>query len=318
MTDMTPDLVDALDEVLRRTARLRGRAYTAAALHGGTTNRNIHVTLAPDSESPTGEEWVVRFAGKNTHLLGIDRHVELAANTNAAAIGLAPEVIAFVQPQNYLVTRFLSADPISITAVREPDNLAAIANAMRMFHASPALDAKFGSFTIGEKYRATAAAHGVTVPSAYQAAAAHVREIRAAIEVSGEPLVPCHNDLLNANFLVDAHQRVWLIDWEYAGMNHRWFDLGNFAVNHEFNADERDALIEHYFGAITPQRRARVALFMIVSDMREAMWNVVQQAISTLDIDFAAAAAELFERLLSACGSPEYQRWLRLAAEPDE
>ena len=97
-------------------------------------------------------------------------------------------------------------------------------------------------------------------------------------------------------------------------MNSRWFDLGNFAVNHDFTLDERDALIDSYFGAVTPKRRARLALFCIVSDMREAMWNVVQQGISTLEIDFATEAARLFERLMGSCRQPNFQTWLADAA----
>ena len=39
--------------------------------------------------------------------------------------------------------------------------------------------------------------------------------------------MPCHNDLLNANFIDDG-ARIRIVDWEYAGMGDRWFDLGNY------------------------------------------------------------------------------------------
>ena len=46
--------------------------------------------------------------------------------------------------------------------------------------------------------------------------------------------MPCHNDLLAANFIA-GEQHLWIVDWEYAGMGDRYFDLANFAVNNELD-----------------------------------------------------------------------------------
>ena len=48
-----------------------------------------------------------------------------------------------------------------------------------------------------------------------------------------------------------------------------------------------------------------------MSDFREAMWGVVQQAISTLDFDFAGYAAEHFERLQRTAAEPRFRAALR-------
>ena len=94
-------------------------------------------------------------------------------------------------------------------------------------------------------------------------------------------------------------------------MGHRLFDLGNLAVNNGFGADEEELLLEEYFGAApTAQRRATLALMKLMSDFREAMWGAVQSAVSTLEFDFAAYAAEHFARLEATAGSPGYSRWL--------
>ena len=109
---------------------------------------------------------------------------------------------------------------------------------------------------------------------------------------------PCHNDLLNANFIDDG-SRIRIVDWEYAGMGDPFFDLGNFSINHELSGDEDEALLTAYEGAARPERLARLQLMRIVSDFREAMWGVLQQGISTLDVDFVEYAAEHFDRLLA-------------------
>ena len=83
------------------------------------------------------------------------------------------------------------------------------------------------------------------------------------------------------------------MDWEYAGMGDPFFDLANFAVNNGLDEEGETALLEAYGSADT---RA-LTLMRFMSDFREAMWGVVQQAISELDFDFVAYADEHFERL---------------------
>ena len=123
------------------------------------------------------------------------------------------------------------------------------------------------------------------------------RRIERALLDAPIELLPCHNDLLNANFIDDG-TRIRIVDWEYAGMGDPFFDLGNFSVNHDLTPDEDAILLEAYEGEVRPPRLARLALMRIVSDFREAMWGVLQQGISTLDVDFVTYADEHFERLL--------------------
>jgi thiamine kinase-like enzyme len=107
--------------------------------------------------------------------------------------------------------------------------------------------------------------------------------------------VPCHNDLLNANFLDDGEIRI--VDWEYAGMGDRFFDLANFSVNHGFGeADDRE-LLGAYFGTVNGEHLRDLHRMKFMSDFREAMWGVLQSGISELDFDFMGYAAKHFHRL---------------------
>ena len=120
------------------------------------------------------------------------------------------------------------------------------------------------------------------------------------------PERPCHNDLLNANFIDDGH-RLRIVDWEYAGMGDVFFDLANFSVNHELDEADRELLLEAYFGAVRPADRRVLELMRYMSDFREAMWGVVQAAVSDLDFDFAAYADEHFARLERTAAEPSFQ-----------
>jgi thiamine kinase-like enzyme len=274
-------------------------------LGGGITNRNFKVTLVD------GAHVVLRVGGKDTELLGIDRDNEHAATRAAAEAGLAPEVVAFVEPEGYLVTRFVDGGPVPVEDVRRLATLREIAGGLRRFHDGPAIPGRFDSFRVVEAYCATATGRGVALPPGYAAAKEVADRIESARGV--QPPAPCHNDLLNANFIDDG-ARIRIVDWEYAGMGDPFFDLGNFSINHELDPDADAALLEAYAGEVRPADLARITLMRVVSDFREAMWGVLQQGISTLDVDFVAYAAEHFDRLLTVAGRPAFERALTEAA----
>jgi thiamine kinase-like enzyme len=298
---------DDLVRAMGRVPELAGRDVTLTALSGGITNRNFLVTVAgaPD-------RYVIRLAGNDTHLLGISREVEHAATVAAAGVGVGPEVTAFIRPEGYLVTRFIAGSPVSDEAVHRPETLRRVADSLRRIHDGPAIPGIFVPLRIVEAYRALALARGVRIPVEYELAAAIGRRIElACLEAPLEPR-PCHNDLLNANFIDDG-TRIRIVDWEYAGMGDPFFDLGNFSINHELTTDEDAVLLAAYDGVDppAPARMARLALMRVVSDFREAMWGVLQQGISTLDVDFVAYATDHFDRLLAGASSPAFERSLR-------
>jgi thiamine kinase-like enzyme len=264
-----------------------GRELEIEPLGGGITNHNFKVTL-------DGEAYVLRIGGKDTNLLGIDRDAEHAAARGAAALGVGPEVVAFVEPEGALVTRFVEGEPAPPEELRRPDALADVAELLRRVHEGPSFPARFDSFRVVEAYCATAVVRGVRLPPAYESAKARANEIEETL--GRQPQHPCHNDLLNANFIRSA-EGIRIVDWEYAGMGDRFFDLANFAVNHELLPADEDVLLEAYFGELREEDRDHLRAMRFMSDFREAMWGVVQQGISELDFDFKEYAEKHFARL---------------------
>ena len=258
-------------------------------LGGGITNHNYKVVT-------DGEAFVLRIGGKDTELLGIDRAVEHEATLAAARLELGPEVVAFVEPEGYLVTRFVEGEPGKVT-------IGEAAALLARLHSAPPIAGSFDPFRVVETYAVTAASHGVAPTAAYTMAKAIADRIE---RRRGKPLrVPCHNDLLAANF-IGAPDRTWIVDWEYAGMGDRAFDLGNFAVNNGLDEAGDAELLEAYGGADADTH----VLMRFMSDFREAMWGVVQEAIAELDFDFAAYADDHFDRLEATAGEPRFARAL--------
>ena len=250
---------------------------------------------------------MLRIGGRDTELLGIDRRAEHEASLAAAAVGVGPEVIAFIEPEGYLVTRYIEGEIVVPEAIREPEPLRRVAQALRAIHGGPPIPARFDPFRVVEAYAATAVAHGVAVPAAFERA----RDLAAEVERARGPVPerPCHNDLLTANFIDDG-SRIRIVDWEYAGMGDIYFDLANFAVNNDLPAAETTELLHAYFGGVTAQHERSLTLMRFMSDFREAMWGVVQQALSDLDFDFAAYAAQHFERLERTAADRAFRRAL--------
>lgn len=282
-----------------------GRAHVVGALSGGLTNRNHLVDV-------DGVRFVVRLPGADTELLEIDRECERVAASRAADLGFAPPVLGLFD--GCLVTRFMIGASLTPEEASNASVLDIIASILREFHATATLPHPFDCFRIPALHRAAAVSRGVAIPVEYARVRDVVAEIATAFAASPESAVPCHNDLAAANFLCNGPQ-LSLLDWEYAGMNDRAFDLGNFAVMNALDPDAETHLVSAYHGRATPRALARLRLMKLVSDAREAMWGVVQQGISTIDFDYRAYATEHFDRLLTNATTPSYQRWLHEAAE---
>jgi len=228
-----------------------------------------------------------------------------------ASAGVGPEVVAFLEPEGALVTHFVVGKPVTDEAAHDPLMLQRIAHSLRRIHQAGTVDATFSPFRVVEAYALTARRHDGQLPPAFERA----QPIAASIEeaLPHEAPVLCHNDLLNANFIDDG-ATIRIVDWEYAGMGDRFFDFGNFAVNHQLSEVDEARLLAAYFGRATPTQQARLRLMRIMSDFREAMWGVVQSAISELDVDFAAYAGRHFDRLFMAASDVRFAGWLRQAA----
>src|SRR5688572_23090074 len=247
------ELRDELVAAMQRVPELAGRELVLTTLSGGITNRNFLVTIPG-----AADRYVIRLAGNDTHLLGISREVEHAATVAAAGVGVGPEVTAYIRPEGYLVTRFIDGSPVSDEAVHQPATLERVAQSLRRIHEGPPIPGLFVPLRIVEAYRALAAARGVRIPEAYDIAALIGRRIEVACLANPVELRPCHNDLLNANFIDDG-ARIRIVDWEYAGMGDPFFDLGNFSINHELTPDEDAHLLGAYGDIGRIDHRARLA-----------------------------------------------------------
>ena len=286
--------------ILAKMPEWRGKEAIVTPLAGGITNQNYRVVVG-------GESFVLRVGGKGTHLLGIDRAREHTCASIAAQVGVGAEVVRFLSAEDALITRFVVGEAITPESAVQPPRLARIVDAMRRYHSGPAFPGAFSPFAVVRDYHQLALQHGVSFPDTLPRIFALMSEIEQAIGPTSS--VPCHNDLLASNF-IDADERICIIDWEYAAMGDRFFDLGNFAVNQDLAAEQCVLLLQQYFGEARPIDLAHLHLMRLASDLRESFWGFLQLGISALDFDYREYAHQHLDRFLHNASTPQFGEWL--------
>ena len=296
--------MDDITHILQRIPQfVSARSPEIKELTGGITNKNYKITV-------DGESFVLRMGGNETKYLGIDRKIEYECSLLASQIGIAPEPIAFLEPEGYIVARFISGIGISAEEIGTDENIKRVLFSMKAYHALDRFPGSFSPFRVAEEYAKTASSFNVKLPETMDWYLIKSREIENAMYREALIPRPCHNDLLNLNF-IDNGIRIHILDWEYAGMGDIFFDLGNFAVQHEFNNEQDETLLRAYFGEVTDSQRAHLKLMKIMSDLREAMWGVLQVGVSKLDFDYVGYAQKYFDRYEASVRRSEYQGWLK-------
>jgi thiamine kinase-like enzyme len=287
-------------------ARVPGWAFAsdliATPLGGGITNNNYKIEVR-------GESFVLRIVGENTGLLGIDRNNEYIANMRAGQLGIAPEVYFFIQPEGYLVTRFINGRPILPEEISQPDNIRRVMEMVKKIHTMPEIPGRFEVFQVVREYTNIAREYGVEFPREYNWLIRQTHEVEAALAVLPDKPCPCHNDLLNANFLTNG--RLYILDWEYAGMGDAFFDLANFSSNHILSEMQDQWMLKCYFDDLKPAHWAHLQIMKVMSDLREACWGFVQIGISKLDFNFREYADKFYTRVVEHIHNPQWNDYLK-------
>jgi len=303
-----------LEQAIARVPFLQDdKDIKSTELTGGITNKNYKLETG-------GKAYMLRITGENTDLLGIQREIEHASNLAAGRLGIAPEVLYFIEPEGYLVTRFIDGKRIPPEEMVKPDNIRRVVRKLRMYHTrAPEVKGEFNVFRRVEHLIDISKQHGSKFPFDFDWIMGKMKDVETALLKDPYVPTPCHCDLLNLNFLDENVAgeigEVKILDWEYAGMGDIFFDLGNFCHHHRFNDDLVNVLLQEYFGEVTPKVFARLKLMWPMSTIHESMWGTTQTGISKLDEDFQGYADLWFARTREAMIDPRWDQWLKDVAK---
>lgn len=267
---------------------------------GGLTNRVYLVESARGSH-------VLRIPGKGTEEY-INRKVEAVAARAAARCNVSPAVLATTDDGLMLTAAIANAVTMS------PENFAAIpgaparaAEVLRKLHTSgETFDFRFELFAMIDDYLKILSGKPVDLPDGYHDVLASAETVRQALNARPLPLTPCHCDPLSENFL-DAGGRMWLVDWEYSGMNDPLWDVGDVIVEAKLAPDKEAEFIHAYFGgAPTAAEHGRVVIYKAMCDLLWTLWGLIQHANKNPVDDFWAYATGRFERCKALMNTPQF------------
>jgi len=287
-----PDLKAAMSLV----PELAGYAGPVERL-GGLTNRVYRVG-----------EFCVRLPGEGTEEY-INRANEAVAAREAARAGVSPKVIHADPDTGLMVTRFIEG---SVTM--SPQNFAGrkgsparAGEAFARLHRSGAeFPFRFELFAMIDEYLGVLSTKDVELPVGYYGVVKEAEGVRAALDEHPAALAPCHCDPLCENFL-DTGETMWIVDWEYSGMNDPLWDLGDLSVEGVFNDAQDMEMMEAYFGRKpTAAEHGRVEIYKAMCDLLWTLWGLIQLANKNPADDFRAYADGRFARCKALMADPAF------------
>jgi thiamine kinase-like enzyme len=286
-----------------RLAAIPGVSAGAAKTAGierlpGLTNRVYKVAL-PDGA------FALRIPGDGTAAI-IDRRAEEVNARAAARAGVAPEVIHF-GADGVMLTRFVDGEPLTPEKIVAPGALRRVGAALRRLHDSGMKFAgRFDAFATIDRYREVLATHGVSPTARQLEILADAEAVRTALAASPVAPRPCHCDPTGRN-LLDTGEKVWLVDWEYSGMNDPAWDLAYCAVQASLRPEAEATLLSAYFGrAPNEAEAARVRIMKAPVELMSALWALIQDTHGNRVADFRAYAARTFEECAARMQTPDF------------
>ena len=286
--------------------------FNAEAARNASITRLAGMTnLVFRVETDDGRDLLFRVPGAGTDAY-INRKVEAVNAQAAATAGVSPEVIHFGE-DGVMLTRFLdNAITMSPRLFRERSGaIERAALAFRQLHdRAPEFAFRFELFKMIDDYLAVLDKLRAQLPEGYHRVVVEATTIRHALTQNPVALRPCHCDPLCENFL-DGGTRMWIVDWEYSGMNDPMWDLGDLSVEAGFDASQDRRLIDTYFGRpATVFDFGRMAIYKAMCDLLWTLWGLIQHANKNPAEDFWAYSINRFERCKALMRSPDFARHL--------
>jgi len=242
-----------LDSLVRRMPFWKPNLTVNAERIGGLTNENYRLTVGDES-------YALRINGENAGALGIDREAEVRALKIVSAAGLGPELIARLEPEGYIVTRWIDGVHWDAPEFRTPERVSLLTDTVRRIHALPSNGAAFSPFN----------------------------RVRQRADTSPW-LAFCHNDLVCVNYLYCARDgAIRVLDWEFSGMGDIYYDLAAIVYTHDSEGAIPDNLenlmLERYFGEPVDSlgfgaRKQRLADMKFALMLFTCLWGFVQNAL---------------------------------------
>ncbi|MGF7189215.1 choline kinase family protein [Robbsia andropogonis] len=286
-------------------------AWHGASIHyspvgGGISNMNWRVQIegAPNA-------YFFKVPGPGTEMF-INRHTAHEASVKAAETGYGAPVLTFLQACGVEIFEFMEGWKASTNLDFADAQVRHKAlRALKAFNNQPLLSETKTVLDMIDEHQAQVETLGARTPPDHEWLCRQFERARAALTASGIDLRPCMNDTLAGNFMLNQARDILLVDFEYASNNDPHYELALWFGEMFFTPDMELALVEEYFGSVTSQTLARIAVNKALADLKWATWAMVQRAISCIDFDFYKYGAWKHMRARAVMHDSRWESWLK-------
>lgn len=251
-------------------------------LSGGLTNVNYLVKTPSIS-------YFVRCSGSYNALLNSFLETEYKCASIASQAGLTPKIIGYIPQEGMLISEFIDTKGIKID-LRNLEMQSKFLEQIRTLHSlKETFPRNVSVLDEVHKYLENGKKVGAQIPIELTQAVFDAEQL---LQKFAEPrLSPCHFDLHHENALYDG-EKLWLIDWEYAGNGNPLFDLATAASTENFTDAEMNSFLKNYHNGEEPKETEIQYFYLmrIFADLRWALWSYIQDKISTIDTSFTTFA----------------------------
>ncbi len=239
---------------------------------GGMTNHSYRITRTD------GRQYLVRIPGEGTEEM-INRADERKSTELACRLGIDAPLLYFDDTGRKVMEFIRDPQPNSAEMMQKPEILRQAAEIFRKLHTCGAdTGVRFEVFEMAALYERIIRDGGVAFYGDYEAVKQAVMDIKAEVDRDGAaPRVPCHNDSLVDNWVIDGNGKVFLVDWEYSGMNEAMWDLSCLSIEAEYTPEHDAMLLEAYYGRTpTVDEQKRFVAAKTYVDYLWTLWGLTR------------------------------------------
>jgi thiamine kinase-like enzyme len=281
---------ELVQEKLRNAFHDKSIVFDKSRFAGGLTNYNYIMNIK-------GIEYVIRQPGGMTEQI-IDRKIERINNNIASEFGVNSDCLYFDEFSGIKISLYIKnsrniaqADPTS------PKNLEAVSKIMKRIHSSPKhFPNRFDWQTELSKYELIIQQlHGDFFFDYTILKDQLVTFVQK--NIKNTILVPCHNDTVPENFIIDDTGRTYLVDWEYSGMNDPCWDVAAYILESKLSADAIQYLTQNYFShPLTPIEELKIKSFMMAQDLLWTAWALIRHYNGDDFLEYCCIRYERFKK----------------------
>lgn len=290
--------INSIKNIVCEALKVENNDITEVTPAGGMTNKNYRICVK-------GDRYILRVAGTGTEQM-INRNTEMFNSAIASEKGYNVEVPYFNLETGVKISKFIeNAETLTHRSVKKEENLKQVTDILRNLHESKDfhMDNEFNVFRELEKYENILRGDNGEFFDDYEEVREKVMALEEELKVCNRVFVPSHNDLVSENLVKDTEGRIYLIDWEYSGINDDMWDLAALSLENEFSDDDIELMFRLYFKGKEADKnsRRRLLIHQICQDTLWAVWTLIKEAegddFGTYGIDRYNRAKEYLKKL---------------------